>query len=98
MNNINTLLEAKSFAGTLTYSTQASATEQIGTGTLDLSTLTTLTAAELQSTTVVRSVTSQGADSTFTITFTTPGILLDSSTIILGLPINQIAISTGSYG
>jgi hypothetical protein len=64
---------------------------------LDLSTVSTLTAAELTSTTVVRSATSQGASSTFTISFTTPGILLDGSTIQLGLPINQIVKEGASF-
>jgi hypothetical protein len=62
-----------------------------------LSTVTTLTAGELTSTTVVRSATSQGAASTFTMAFTTPGILLDSSTIQLGLPLNQIVKSGTSF-
>ena len=94
---MSTLLEAKAFSGTLTYETKASSTEEIGTGSLDLSTITTLTAATLTSTTVARSDDDQGATATFTINFTTPGILLDSSTIQLGLPLNQIVMSSSAY-
>jgi hypothetical protein len=91
------LLEAKAYTGTLTFNTKASATESIGTGTLDLSTVTTLTAGELTSTSVTRSATSQGAASTFTLAFTTPGVLLDASTIQIGLPLNQIVKSGTSF-
>jgi hypothetical protein len=78
----------------LTYNTKASATESIGTGSLDLSTVATLTEAELTSTTVVRSAAAQGAIATFTMAFTTPGVLLDGSTIQIGLPLNQIIKSS----
>ena len=98
LSNIGTLLEAKAFTGTLTYNTKASDTEGIGTGTLDLSTISTLTPAELTSTSVTRTATSQGANSIFTINFTIPGTLLDSSTIQLGLPLNQIALSGSAFG
>lgn len=81
----------------MTYVTKASETENIGTGTLDLSTVSTLNAAELTSATVVRSATSQGATSTFTLSFTTPGILLDGSTIQIGLPLNQIVKEGTSF-
>lgn len=81
----------------MTYSTKASATESIGTGSLTLSTVSTLSARELTSTSVSRTATSQGSDSIFTITFTTPGILLDSSTVQLGLPLNQIAKSSSAF-
>lgn len=84
------LLEAKSFTGTLTYNSKASVSESIGTGSLNLSTVPKLSAATLTSTTVTRSAAAQGATSVFTIAFTTPGVLLDSSTIQLGLPLNQI--------
>ena len=97
LNNVRNLLEVIAFSGTLTLNTKASATESIGTGSLDLSTLTTLTEGELTSTSVVRSATSQGADSTFTLAFTTPGVLLDSSTIQIGLPLNQIVKSGTSF-
>ena len=66
-------------------------------GTLDLSTVTTLTASELTSTSVARSASSQGATATFTLAFTTPGVLLDSSTVQFGLPINQIVKSGSSF-
>ena len=91
------LLEVKAFTGTLTYETKASATESIGTGTLDLTTVTTLTAGELTSTSVTRSATSQGASSTFTLAFTTPGVLLDGSTIQIGLPINQMVLDGAAF-
>ena len=95
--NVRNILEAKAFSGTLTMNTKASATESIGTGTLTLSTVTTLTAGTLTSTTVSRTATSQGADSIFTLQFTTPGVLLDASTIQLGLPLNQIVMSSTAY-
>ena len=97
IHNVRNILEAKAFTGTLTYSTKASASESIGTGTLDLSTVTTLTAGELSPATVVRSATSQGASSTFTLSFTTPGVLLDASTIQIGLPINQIVLDGSAF-
>lgn len=77
--------------------TKASATEGVGTGSLNLSTISTLTAGELTSTSVARSATKQGVDSTFTMTFTTPGVLLDASTIQLGLPLNQIVMSSSAF-
>lgn len=91
------LLEAKSFTGTLTYSTKASITESIGTGTLNLSTVPKLSAGVLTFTTVTRSAAAQGATATFTLAFTTPGVLLDSSTIQLGLPLNQIVKSGATF-
>lgn len=97
IHNIRNLLESKVFTGTLTYSTKASATESIGAGTLDLSTVPKLSAGVLTSTTVTRSITSQGAVSIFALTFTTPGILLDGSTIQLGLPLNQIVVDGTSF-
>ena len=97
LNNTGTLLEAKAFTGTLTYNTKASDTEDIGTGTLDLSTISTLTAAELTSTSVTRAATSQGASTTFTINFTIPGTPFDRSTIQLGLPLNQIGLSGSAF-
>ena len=97
IHNIRNLLESKAFIGTLTYSTKASATESIGTGTLDLSTVPKLSAGILTSTTVTRSISSQGAVSIFTLAFTTPGILLDGSTIQLGLPLNQIVKEGASF-
>ncbi|CAI2359515.1 unnamed protein product [Moneuplotes crassus] len=97
IHNVRTLLEAKAFTGTLTYSTKASDTESIGTGTLDLSTVTTLTAATLSPATVVRSATTQGSSSSFTLSFTTPGILLGGSTIQIGLPLNQIVLDGSAF-
>ena len=91
------MLEAKAFTGTLTYETKVSSTEEIGTGSLDLSTITTLAAATLTSTTVTRSDDDQATTATFTLNFTTPGILLDSSTIQLGLPLNQIVNSSSLF-
>ena len=90
-------MKLKLFTGTLTYSSKSSTAESIGTGTLDLTTVTALTAGELTSTTVTRSATSQGATSTFTIVFTIPGVLIDASTIQIGLPINQIVKSGASF-
>lgn len=81
----------------MTYNTKATDTEGIGTGTLDLSTVTTLSAGELTSTTIVRSATSQGALSTFNFSFTTPGVLLDGSTVQIGLPLNQITKDGSSF-
>ena len=81
----------------MVYYSKSSSAEIIGTGSLDLSSVTTLTPRELTSTSVVRSATLQGGAATFTLSFTTPGVLLDASTIQLGLPINQIMKSGSSF-
>ena len=97
LNNVGTRLEAKAFTGTLTYNTKASDTKGTGTGTLDLSAISTLTAAELTSTSVTMAATSQGESTTFTISFTIAGNLLDNSTIQLGLHLNQIGLSDSAF-
>jgi hypothetical protein len=90
VNNVRNILEAKAFSGEMTYETRVSTTELIGSGTLTLSSISTLTPGTLTSTSVARTDANQGAVSEFTITFTTPGVLLDSSTVQLDLPLNQI--------
>ena len=64
-------------------------------GTIALSTISTLSVGILTGVSVVRSTDVQGQVADFTLTFTTPGILLQASRVELQLPSNQIAIKYG---
>lgn len=81
----------------MTYTTLTPEDVVIGFGAYDLSTIPSLTAAELSSATVVRSDTTQGAPSTYTFEFSIPNILLDGSTIQLGLPFDQILMDGSAF-
>ena len=96
VNNVMNILEAKAFTNVLTVNSKVSDTVLIGTGTLNLDTISTLTANELLETTVVRSATAQGATASFTLSFKTPGELLDAATIKISIPKNQ-AVRTAAY-
>lgn len=86
LNSVENLLETKAFAGTLAITSHASATESIGSGSFDLTTVPTLSVNTLTSCEVVRALTTQGAVTTFTISFDLPGKLLDNSEALIGLP------------
>lgn len=61
--------------------------------TKQMSTQANLIPGVLSGVSVIRSATTQGLSSEFTIMFTTPGYLLDDAIIELQLPDNQIALA-----
>jgi hypothetical protein len=92
IDGVRNLLEGKDYQGTLTYHTYPLVGEILGEGILDLSTLDTLQPAEMTIATATRSVQSLGAYTDITLDFTTPAILLDESTILIGFPLDQVLI------
>lgn len=77
INKVMNLLEVKAFSGNLKLVSKASAVESIGTGNLDLSTLTTLAQDSLTSCTMVRASPIQGTVTEFTLNFVLPSLLID---------------------
>jgi len=77
LKNVNNPLKQTALSGSLTVRTQTSAALEIGTGIQAYSSVGSLTVGGLTSPSVVRNDESQGVTTDFTVSFMTPGILLD---------------------
>jgi hypothetical protein len=89
-------LYVDTFSGNLLIETRIDSSTLISTKTYTLSSVATLSPGVPTSVTVVRSKSTQGVASDFTLTWTTPGYLIDGSMVELRLPLNQILILSGS--
>jgi hypothetical protein len=96
LHKVMNILELKAFTGTATFVSKASATESIGTGSLSLSTLPTLTQDSLTSCSMTRVSPIQGTITLFTLSFTTPSILLSQALVKVSLPKTQIRKANAS--
>lgn len=76
------------FSGLLTVQVMHSVSAAIATGTYSLTKVPTLTPGVLLSASVTRSQPIQGKVSVFSLSWTTPGILLANSVVELDLPLN----------
>lgn len=96
LKNVVNRFYVDSFSGNMLIETRIDSSTLISTVTYDLSKVSTLSPGVLTSATVTRSKSTQGVSSDYTITWTTPGYLIDDSLVELKLPLNQIVIASGS--
>lgn len=97
LRNLVNKLTAEPFSGNLTLTTTLSVqTTLVGQTIFNMSSIPALQPGVLQNVSVNRSMSFQGQASNFTLSFSTPGYLLQGSIVELWLPLNQIVVSPNS--